>query len=105
MLCRDLRKRGYGRVVVNPAVWHGYSYGARARFPEPAAADLAGANATFIEVRVTVTNWLGAADTSEAFGVDLVAGNPPKVSVVGGTARALYCVEINPFWKSAKLCV
>ena len=28
-------------VVVNPAVWHGYSYGARARFSEPAAADLA----------------------------------------------------------------
>ncbi|KAJ8598245.1 hypothetical protein CTAYLR_005500 [Chrysophaeum taylorii] len=31
VLCRDARRANYTRVVINPAVWHAYSYGESAR--------------------------------------------------------------------------
>ena len=42
---------------------------------------------TYVDVRVDVSNWLGATDTSDWFRIRVTAGLPPSVEIVGGIAQ------------------
>ena len=44
---------------------------------------------TRVGVTVTVTDWMGYADTSDVFSVELLAGAPPTVSIPGDPTRTL----------------
>ena len=44
---------------------------------------------TRVDVTVTVTDWMGYADTSDVFSVELLAGAPPTVSIPGDPTRTL----------------
>ena len=44
---------------------------------------------TRVDVTVTVTDWMGYEDTSDVFIVELLAGEPPTVSIPGDPTRTL----------------
>jgi hypothetical protein len=41
----------------------------------------------YVDVRVDVSNWLGATDTSDWFRIRVTAGLPPSVEIVGGISQ------------------
>ena len=41
----------------------------------------------YVDVKVSVENWLGAWDTSDAFRIRVTAGLPPSVEIIGGISQ------------------